>query len=107
MEGSLCFNASTCDQTGLTLPIHTYGRSLGISVTGGNVYRGSQYTALQGIYFFADYVTGRIWGLRNVGGTWEDHEFTNSPYNVASFGEDENGELYVVDLGGGVYKVRD
>lgn len=107
MEGSLCFNATTCDQTGLTLPIHTYGRSLGQSVTGGNVYRGSQETTLQGIYFFADYITGRIWGLRNVGGTWEDHEFTNSPYNVASFGEDENGELYIVDLGGGVYKVRD
>ncbi len=93
-------------KTGLTLPIHAYGRSLGQSVSGGNVYRGSQAPALQGIYFFADYVTGRIWGLRKVNDAWQDHEFTNSPYNVAGFGEDENGELYLVDLSGGVYKIR-
>ncbi len=68
MEGKICYNADSCNQSGLTLPIWDYGRSEGRSVTGGFVYRGTQYAALRGLYVYADYVTGRVWGLREVSG---------------------------------------
>jgi glucose/arabinose dehydrogenase len=105
MEGPDCYNTASCDQSGLALPVAYYGRSLGQSITGGFVYRGSGFPALQGIYFYSDYITGRIWGLRRVGTVWHTHEFVNTPYNVSSFGEDESGELYVVDLGGAIYQI--
>jgi glucose/arabinose dehydrogenase len=106
MEGPECYNANSCDQSGLVLPVASYGRNLGQSITGGMVYRGSQFPGMGGIYFYADYQTGRIFGLRRVNNEWQTTEFTNSPYNIASFGEDEAGEIYIVDLGGAVYQIR-
>jgi glucose/arabinose dehydrogenase len=106
MEGPECYNASSCDQTGLVLPVAYYGRSLGQSVTGGVVYRGSQFPGMAGIYFYADYQTGRIFGLRQVENEWKTTEFTDTRYNIASFGEDDAGEIYVVDLGGAIYQIR-
>lgn len=111
MEGFSCFDDPNesgdgpgCDQTGLTLPIHDYSHSLGIAVSGGYVYRGAA-PALQGIYFYGDYGSGRIWGLRRVGNDWVNQEFLNTAYRISSFGEDQSGELYVVDLGGSVYRI--
>lgn len=105
MEGPECFAAATCQKDGLTLPVAYYGRDLGRSITGGFVYRGQDFPDLEGIYFYADYITGRIWGLRRHGDEWQSHEFLDSPYNVASFGEDEAGELYVVDLSGTLHRI--
>lgn len=107
MEGPDCYNAATCDQSGLVRPIHAYGRSEGRSVTGGFVYRGTEIPTLRGVYLYADFLTGRIWGLRRVNGQWQNHEFLDTAHRIASFGEDESGELYVVDLGGAVYQIRD
>jgi glucose/arabinose dehydrogenase len=63
MEATHCYNASRCDMTGLTLPVFEYGHNLGCSVTGGFVDHGSA-PDLRGVYLYADYCSGRIWGLR-------------------------------------------
>jgi uncharacterized repeat protein (TIGR03806 family) len=94
---------------GFTDPVHQYGRSLGISVTGGFVYRGSAMPALVGSYVFADYGSGRIWRLvSNGSGGFTAQELADTSLSIASFGEGNDGELYVVDIaGGGLHKIVD
>jgi glucose/arabinose dehydrogenase len=101
MEGMHCYPADrSCDRTGLTLPVAEYDHSQGCSVTGGYVYRGQQFPALGGIYFFSDYCSGRIWGLaRDAQGAWHMAEVGRASIRPSSFGEDERGELYLADLG--------
>lgn len=105
-EGTHCFNPNPCDKTGLTLPVWEYDRSQNDrSVTGGFVYRGAAYPALQGIYLYADYVSGRIWGLRPVDGGWENRLLLESSRNISSFAQDAAGELYVIDHAGAILRV--
>jgi len=100
--------------SGLTDPIYEYSHSVGQSITGGFVYRGSAIPAYRGRYFFADYVQGRVWSLaltinpssgEATTGTLIDHtaELGGSPVlgNISSFGLDAAGELYVVNHTGG------
>src|SRR6185436_15485562 len=102
MEELHCFSSGQCSSNGLTNPVAEYSHSDGCSVTGGYVYRGSN-PALNGIYFFADYCTGTVWGLtRADDGSWQVRNLLSSGVQVSSFGEDEAGELYIVDLGGGI-----
>ncbi|MDE0183624.1 MAG: PQQ-dependent sugar dehydrogenase [Caldilineaceae bacterium] len=106
-EGLHCFNpAIGCSTVDLTLPVAVYGRESGQSITGGFVYRGADHPSLQGIYFFADYVSGRIWGLRRDGGHWEARMMLDTRHSVSSFGEDEAGNLYVVDHQGALLLIR-
>jgi len=94
MEASTCYRPG-CRTDGLVLPVFEYGRNLGVSVTGGNVYRGSAYPERRGVYFLADYGTGRFWGVRRQDEGWASQELMLlDGVNVATFGEDENGELY-------------
>jgi glucose/arabinose dehydrogenase len=90
-------------------PIATYPHSAGCSITGGYVYRGSQLPELDGIYFFGDYCNGRIWMLeRNGAGQWTMTLSGWQPgrFVVTSFGEDEDGELYLVDYKGSIYRLE-
>jgi glucose/arabinose dehydrogenase len=108
MEGNACYDPpSGCPRSGLTLPIHDYGRDVGGAVTGGYVYRGSDLTGRKGLYFFGDYVTGRVWTLRYNNGVVSN--LTERPKlsvpSLASFGVDAGGELYLISLGGSVYRV--
>ncbi|MBV6394636.1 MAG: hypothetical protein HFACDABA_00202 [Anaerolineales bacterium] len=107
LEGNHCYSpANGCvPPAGYVAPVAEYNHSLGCSITGGYVYRGAAYPTLQGIYFYSDYCSGRIWGMRNSGGTWVASQLDEAPFNVSSFGEDEAGNLYVVDLGGAIYLV--
>jgi glucose/arabinose dehydrogenase len=108
MEGMHCYPASkACDRTGLTLPVAEYDHSQGCSVVGGYVYRGQQFPLMNGIYLFGDYCSGRIWGLARDGqGQWRMAEVGQANMQPSSFGEDEAGELYLVDLAGGrLYKL--
>jgi glucose/arabinose dehydrogenase len=108
MEGAHCFGGSSCDQTGLTLPTFEYSHNEGCSITGGYVYRGSAIPTLQGLYFFADFCGGWVRSFRYDGATAT--ELTEWPSlsaggTIVSFGEDANGELYVIEEGGRVLKV--
>lgn len=107
MEGEHCFPAGTaCNTSGLERPIVEYSHALGCSVTGGVVYRGARYPALLGKYLFGDYCSGRIWALGATGpDKWEMTELLQTQMRIASFGEDEAGEAYVVDHGGSLYRI--
>ena len=102
MEGDECFRRNDCNRDAFNLPIDVYPHSLGCSVTGGHVYRGAAFPALQGVYVFGDFCSGRIWGLRPSGAEWERVELLQSGLQIASFGEDEAGELYVAGYNNGV-----
>jgi glucose/arabinose dehydrogenase len=110
MEGFLCFNPSiNCDTSGLTLPVLDYPHLNGAcSVTGGYVYRGSAITALRGTYFYGDFCAGFVRSFRFQNG--QPTEQTEWPLlsppggSVTSFGEDADGELYVMTQGGGLFK---
>ena len=100
MEGSRCFSpASGCNRAGLILPITDYRNPTdGISVTGGYVYRGPQVTSLRGAYIFGDFGSSRIWSLvEQSAGIWKRSELLKPGFGISSFGEDEQGEVYVVD----------
>ena len=88
------------------MPVFEYGRDAGQSVTGGFVYRGERVPDLAGTYVFGDYGSGTIWGLRPAGDSWEDFVLAETGFSISSFGEDEDGELYVVDFGGTVYAIE-
>jgi uncharacterized repeat protein (TIGR03806 family) len=101
--------ASCSTASGLVDPVHQYGRTLGFSVTGGYVYRGSELPALVGRYLFADYGSGRIWRLvPSGGGAFTAEELRDTSLSIAAFGQGNDGELYVVDIaGGGLHKIVD
>ncbi len=105
MEGAHCFRSGDCDPASFVLPIAEYGRDGGCTVVGGYVYRGAAFPSLQGAYFFADYCSGKIWSLRENGGAWDMEEVLQTNLSISSFGEDQAGELYLVDFGGTVYQV--
>ena len=106
-EGSDPFNTNNCPpQSELTFPIAEYSSGTGsgnCSITGGYVYRGNVYADIQGVYLFADYCSGLIGTVDQNGTLLEQGNFSN---NWVSFGEDVNGELYIVDLNGGIYKIE-
>jgi glucose/arabinose dehydrogenase len=104
MEGSDCYNGAGCNPVGMTFPVFTYAHSEGCSVTGGAVYRGAAHPELQGIYLFGDFCSGRVWGLRKNGAVWENAVLLppQSPsLNITSFGEDEAGNVYLVNYANG------
>jgi glucose/arabinose dehydrogenase len=107
MEGSECYGGGTeCDMDGLELPIYEYSHDFGCSVVGGYVYRGEAILELQGVYLFADYCSGLTWGMgHDADGKWVASEPIETGISISSFSEDPNGELYVTDLNGGVYRV--
>lgn len=93
--------------SGLVAPLAEYSHAEGISVTGGYVYRGSEFPTLQGTYFYGDFANGKIWGVRRTGGTVENKLLLDSPYGISTFGEDEQGNLYVADyFNGDIYKIN-
>ncbi|MGD8633144.1 MAG: PQQ-dependent sugar dehydrogenase [Anaerolineales bacterium] len=96
---------STCIGLSFTEPVAEYDHTLGCSITGGFVYRGSDYPELQGIYLYADYCSGQIWGLQQDGENWVNQGLVNAGFGVTSFGEDESGELYLVRSNGDIYKI--
>ena len=107
MEGSSCFKNPGCNERrDLVLPVAEYRHGRGdCSVTGGYVYRGKN-PALAGIYFYGDFCSGRIWGLRKNGGGWDKQLLLDSKLSISTFGEDEKGELYLADYEGGtVYRI--
>ncbi|MFN0106421.1 MAG: PQQ-dependent sugar dehydrogenase [Bryobacteraceae bacterium] len=106
MEGTRCFDLAGCaSRTELVRPVFEYGRSDGISVSGGYVYRGSRFPFLTGIYLFGDFGSGQIWGMRRDGAAWETVKLVNPGLPVVGFGEDEAGEQYLVSHNGRILRL--
>ena len=107
MEGTLCFNpASNCDRSGKILPVTEYDHTLGCAVTGGYVYRGTSFPSLAGQYFYGDYCSGRFFALSHTGSGWQTAELLDTSYLISTFGEDEQGELYLADYATGkIYNI--
>ena len=112
MEGRHCFEPTTgCERPELHLPVLEYGHQEGrCSITGGYVHRGNGQPALNAIYFYGDYCSGEIFGARLEAGkpprvVQGPQRLLKSGLRISSFGEDEGGEVYVVDHSGGVYRL--
>lgn len=110
-EGNNNFNASACaDENTFYFPIHTYPTiaSVGESVTGGYVYRGTKNPSLTGHYIYGDFVSGRIWSLNFEHEEWVNRELFKIGFReISTFGEDANGELYLAAYTQGrIYQIQ-
>ncbi len=104
MEGNHCYSASTCNQTGLKLPVFEYTHGGGrCSITGGYVYRGTRIPGLVGKYVYADYCSGQVWSL-DVSGATDVNTQLGTRSLPTSFGQDLAGELYVM-AGSVLYRI--
>ena len=107
-EGVASFdNPSDLPASDFIGPVADYYRTLGASVTGGYVYRGSRNPSVVGAYFYADFISGRIWALVWEGSGVVFHAQMASVPNPSSFGEDEAGELYVCSFNGNIYRFEE
>ena len=105
MEGTLCFEHFffPCSADGLTMPVAEYGHARGCAIVGGAVYRGARYPFLQGLFLYADFCNGKIWGLKrsddespqDIQDEWQSTLLLNASVPLSSIGEDEEGNVYV------------
>ncbi len=108
MEANLCFDnfVVPCSADSLSLPVAEYDHSQGCAVAGGAVYRGSGSPALQGLFLFADFCSGRIWGLKRPDPAnemgWQSTLLMNAPISISSIGQDEVGNLYATSFDDGL-----
>ena len=87
-------------------PALEYTHGPACSITGGYVYRGPALPELQGIYFYGDWCSGQIWAAwRDAAGDWQNRLFASTGMQISSFGEDEDGELYLLDYAGVLYRL--
>ncbi|UOG32220.1 PQQ-dependent sugar dehydrogenase [Leptospira noguchii] len=102
-EGFHCFkNNPDCIENSLIDPIHEYSREEGQSITGGYVYRGKEIPKLVGSYLYGDFVTGKIWALKQKNGKKISNELVMQiPFQISTFGQDISGEVYFTDFGSG------
>ncbi len=91
-----------------TPPLLAYAHSDGrCSITGGYVYRGAELAAFDGVYVFGDYCSGEVFGAQPTAGgvVFRTLDLTVGGNTLGSFGLDIDGELYLMTLDGGVYRV--
>lgn len=107
MEGSLCYDATSCNQAGLTLPVQEYDHGNGCSVTGGYVYRGSAIAELTGHYLYSDFCRGFLRSFRYTGQgvTQRVDWLIAGAGNVQSFGRGGDGELYLIASSGNIFRI--
>ena len=109
-EGAHDYNLTCGPATGLTEPVAEYAHPLGESITGGFVYRGARFAALQGRYVFGDYVTGRLFNIDAATSAASTLAVAagdpGAGVMAAAFAEDQAGEIYVVDYNGGLYRLE-
>jgi glucose/arabinose dehydrogenase len=103
-EGGHVYQGKPPQDTQFIPPIAEYDHSLGCSVTGGYVYRGAM-PEWQGIYLFADYCKGTIWGLLRSNESWQSRVLFDTGLTITSFGQDQAGEIYLVSDSGQVLKL--
>lgn len=105
-EEGLLETSNDCSTSGPYIaPVTAYGRDEGTSITGGYVYRGKQYEELQGVYFFGDFNSGRIWALQKDQESYKRILIEKTDLNISSFAEGPDGEIYALNYFGGIYKL--
>ena len=105
-EGKHCYKSAHCENPAYIDPVLEYSHDEGCSITGGYVYRGSQIPALKGIYLYADFCSGTLWGARETGnGVYETFQLLDTDLNIASFAQANDGEIYLLHLRGEIYKL--
>ena len=105
-EGAHPFNANCGPANNLLDPIAEYGHAVGVSITGGYVYRGSAIPALVGRYVFGDFSSGRIWHIgRDTPPTLQVTTGFDSGLQIASFAQGNDGEIYAVNYGGSLHRL--
>lgn len=103
-EGRTVYRNPTIPNT--VMPVAVYSHSEGCSVTGGYVYRGESIPEIDGYYLYGDYCNGRVWWLnRDENGEWQNGVLFETDMQISSFGQDRDGEVYLLDHRGGVYKI--
>jgi glucose/arabinose dehydrogenase len=103
-EGSECRTEGSCRAFVAPALVYTHGE--GCSVTGGYVYRGEALPQLQGRYLYADFCTGQVWAARETERGWEATPLFGTGAMISTFGEGENGELFLADYAAGaIYKI--
>lgn len=106
-EGTHTYQGGAPEGVSLIGPVAEYNHGSGCSVTGGYVYRGAALPEWQGVYIYGDFCSGLIFGLvQHEDGAWESRLLFETNFQITSFGEDETGELYVLDRAGGVYQLQ-
>jgi glucose/arabinose dehydrogenase len=108
MEGTACYQGQTCACAGLTLPVFEYLHSSGgCSITGGYVYRGKAIPELAGHYLYSDYCAGFLRSFLYTGGaaTRQTDWNVSGIGSIVSFGQDGQGELYMLSSNGNVYRI--
>jgi hypothetical protein len=103
MEGTSSPGFNPCVGSPPLPPIYEYSHSLGCSITGGYVYRGP-IASLRGTYIMGDYCSGRIWFGVGGGASWTFTQWADTTHSIASFGEDEVGNVYLANLGGSIWR---
>ena len=110
-EGTSSFSLSGCQPSSFydfPVKVYNHGSDGFCSITGGTVYRGQNYPSLDGIYFFADYCDGSVIALTpNGNGGYNESSLFESGAGIVMFGEDLNGEIYVVKNTGSIFKLQD
>ena len=103
-EGLHAFEGQPPEGAQFVDPVAEYAHTEGCSVTGGVVVRDPRLPALQGVYLYGDYCTGKVWGLLQAeDGTWKSQQLLSVPANISAFGEGEDGRVYLADLQGTVF----
>ncbi len=108
LEGSLCFNpaAGCVPPPQYVPPVTEYSHASGCAVTGGYVYRGTEFLALNRTYLFGDYCSGIVWGLQRGGTSFKRQQLAETSFAISTFGEGEDGSIFVADLApGNVFKI--
>jgi glucose/arabinose dehydrogenase len=106
-EGNHPYRGTPPSGLELVFPVAEYANpAQGCSVTGGVVYRGRSLPAWDGVYLYGDYCSGKVWGLiQHPDGTWQEALLFDNVARITSFGEDEDGEVYIVDYAGIVFQL--
>ncbi len=105
-EASLDFSDDPLSRGEHIPPVATYGRKDGISITGGEVYRGLRYPEFEGAYFYADYVSGNMWMItRDANGQFQNELVRRTRRTIASFGTDDAGEVFALAFDGNIYRI--
>ena len=106
-EGTHCYE-EPCSEEKMVMPVLEYDHDQGCSITGGYLYRGTKWPSLWGNYLYADYCQGKVWAVirpNDLNAAWTPQLLLDGGIQPASFGEDWQGELYIVDHGGIIYQI--